>query len=104
MTALTLTSISRRWVRAPARSRLGAWIRSAHFREIEGDYYTLSASPTGDRLYVDRYEGEFGEVVLRSGGRHAGKLELNGALRSADHSLQLGEERSDKYKSTTAYP
>ena len=74
------------------------------FREVDGDYYTLGASPTGDLLYVDRYEGEFGEVVLKPGGRHAGKLELSGALRSADHSLELGDPRDDKHKSAYRIP
>ncbi len=64
-------------------------------RKANGRLYTVKASPTGDKLIVEPYLGDFGFLEVRPGGRNIDKLGASGFLLSEAESLfTMGEYTS----------
>ena len=59
-------------------------------RWSDGKYYTTSTTPTGDKLIVKPYQGEFGLFEIGPGKRNLDKLSMSGSLRSENWSLSVG--------------
>lgn len=64
--------------------------RLASFRLVDGTFYTLSVTPTGDTLKVRRYRGDLGLVQLTPGGGTISEAEMSGSLRSASTTVPVG--------------
>jgi len=61
-------------------------------RVVDGQLYNISATPTGDRLFVKPYRGDFGVLEVAPGGRDIKSLCATGILISDnDRLLQVGE-------------
>lgn len=60
-------------------------------REVEGQFYTTTTTPLGDRLIVTPYDGEFGVLEVTAGGRDIDKLQVSGSLRSKDVAVPVGQ-------------
>jgi hypothetical protein len=60
------------------------------YRFVEGKYYTISATPIGDKLFVKPYTGELGIIKLGSGGREFKEMTFNGSLRSPASAVAIG--------------
>jgi hypothetical protein len=87
-TGLYLTPVQGQQDRA--ESWWGAEQLSA-MRLVDGNYYTTSVTPTGDRLTVHRYQGDFGTFRLGSAQRDLKKLSMRGSLRSATTAVAVGD-------------
>jgi hypothetical protein len=68
--------------------RLGAYRRSG------GKFYTLAATPLGDKLFVKPYDGELGVFQVGAGGRKITGLKLTGSLDTKTHAVAIGEIKS----------
>jgi hypothetical protein len=66
-------------------TRLGA------MRWVGGRFYTLRASPSGDKLFVEPYQGEFGAFRIGPGSRNLEKLAMSGTLCSPTASVMVGK-------------
>jgi hypothetical protein len=87
VTALYLTPVQ-------GRDREEHWWGAEHLfamRLVDGDYYTTSVTPTGDKLTVKRYEGDFGTFRLGPAHRDLKKLSMTGSLRSATAAVAVGD-------------
>jgi hypothetical protein len=60
-------------------------------RSVDDKYYCTSTTPTGDRLFVKQYDGEFGLFRIGPGGRDIEKPGVSGSLRSETAALALGK-------------
>jgi hypothetical protein len=60
-------------------------------READGEFYTLSATPSGDELTVRPYRGDCGVLEVSAGKREIKELGIAGLLRSKDSMLPLGD-------------
>jgi len=80
--------------KAEARSVWGGeWL--SMMRKADGQLYTIKASPTGDKLFVEPYQGDYGFFEVGPGGRNIDKLGASGLLLSEGESLfTLGEVAS----------
>jgi hypothetical protein len=54
-----------------------------------GTYYRLAATPSGDTLFVWPYQGPFGVLELKAGGRNIQSLSFSGSLSSKDATVDL---------------
>jgi hypothetical protein len=61
------------------------------FRWIDGQLATLSASPTGDKLTLQPYQGDTGILEVGPGGRTITDLGVTGTLVSKQGAVPLGE-------------
>jgi len=59
-------------------------------RQLEGELYTFSATPSGDQLTLRPYAGDCGVFEVSAGGRELKKLGVAGILRSKDSMFPLG--------------
>ena len=61
-------------------------------RQVDGKYYTTSASPAGDKLFVRPYEGDLGVFEIGLGARdiETEKLGISGSLRSKSTAVRVG--------------
>jgi hypothetical protein len=62
-------------------------------RQIDGQWTVTSASPTGDRLTIAPYRGDFGVLEIGSGGRAITELGIVGTLASRTTMVALGDPR-----------
>jgi hypothetical protein len=60
-------------------------------REANGDFYTISATPSGDKLTVRPYGGERGVLEVSKGKRDVKEVGLTGLLQAKGSYLPLGE-------------
>jgi hypothetical protein len=62
-------------------------------RLVDGKYYSLAASPAGDKLFVEEYDGGLGVFQIGSGKRDVqGGFNISGALRASDmRTLPVGQ-------------
>jgi len=58
-------------------------------READGQFYTVSTTPTGDKLYVRPYRGEFGVFAVGPGKRDVKEIGVGGSIRSAGLAVPL---------------
>lgn len=61
------------------------------FRFIDGMYYTVSATPTGDKLFVKPYTGELGTLRIGPGPRNIKNFTAAGSLTSPAAAVQIGK-------------
>ncbi|MGE5610581.1 MAG: hypothetical protein ACM359_15130 [Bacillota bacterium] len=59
-------------------------------REVDGQFYTLSASPLGEKLTVEPYRGELGTFAVGAGGRDIKNLGMSGSLRTTVSAVGIG--------------
>lgn len=64
-------------------------------RLVDGQYYTTSTTPLGDRLIVSAYQGEFGILRIGPGDRSLDRVSIRGSLDSPTTSLAVGEVSDD---------
>ena len=60
-------------------------------READGEFYSISASPTGDRLFVRPYSGDRGVLEVSAGKRDIKEMGLAGILQFKGGMLPLGD-------------
>ena len=76
------------------KSRRPSWRGSNQLRAIHkigGTYYRFSATPSGDKLIVRPYDGDFGTFKLGSGWRLVFNKQMSGSLLSKDAALAVGK-------------
>ncbi len=61
------------------------------FRLVDGRFYTICATPTGDTLMVRRYRGDVGVLRLDRGARQIEGLSIRGSLRSKAAIVPVGK-------------
>ncbi len=59
---------------------------------VDGQLYTIAATPLGDKLTVTPYRGEFGLFEIGPGGRNLKDMALHGSLRSLTTAVGVGPE------------
>ncbi|MBN2133344.1 MAG: hypothetical protein JW741_27850 [Sedimentisphaerales bacterium] len=67
----------------------GSQLKALH--RTLGTYYRLSATPSGDRLFVWPYQGPFGVLEIKAGQRNVRKVSATGTLVSKDMAISLTE-------------
>ncbi len=65
-------------------------------RQVDGKYYTTSTTPTGDKIIIKPYRGEFGILEIGPGERdlEVDKLGISGSLMSQDAAVAVGTPSS----------
>ena len=65
-------------------------------QRVDGELYTIAASPLGDKLTVKPYRGDFGIFTVGPGGRKIEEKDIfiSGSLRSKTAEIGFGPERS----------
>jgi hypothetical protein len=58
--------------------------------QIDGQLYTFSATPLGDKLIVKPYRGDYGILKIGPGGRDIKDLSISGSLRSENMDVGFG--------------
>ena len=58
--------------------------------KIDQTYYRFSATPAGNKLMVQPYEGDFGTFEVGPGGRDISKMGIRGSLLSRDIAVAVG--------------
>lgn len=61
------------------------------FRFVDGKYYTTSATPVGDKLFVKPYTGELGTLRIGPGPRDIKNFTALGSLTSLESAVQVGK-------------
>lgn len=61
------------------------------FRLVDGRFYTISTTPTGDTLMVRRYRGQLGIFRIDPGNRPLDEVAVRGSLRSDRGNVPVGE-------------
>jgi hypothetical protein len=61
------------------------------FRLIDDKYYTFSAAPMGDKLFVKPYTGELGTLKIGMGSRNIKNFSAAGSLTSQTSAVQIGK-------------
>ena len=64
-------------------------------RWVDGRFYTVTATPTGDKLTVRPYLGDFGVLTVGPGPRKIEKLAVGGEVNSANMIFPLGTLSAD---------
>jgi hypothetical protein len=74
-------------------------------QQVDGQLYTITATPLGDKLTVTPYRGDFGVFEIGPGGRNIKDIALQGSLRSLTKAVGVGPEptrfAADKKKART---
>jgi hypothetical protein len=60
------------------------------YRYVGGQYFTISATPIGDKLFVKPYTGKLGVFKIGPGGRDIKDMTASGSLYSPDHAVAIG--------------
>lgn len=63
---------------------------------INGKYYGFGATPIGDKLFVRPHEGALGEFKISAGERDVEKASIQGTLRTAKHTVPIGEIKNSR--------
>lgn len=59
-------------------------------RVADGQYYTTTMTPLGDKMIVTRYQGDFGLLKIGPGDRKLDKLSIQGSLETRSTALAVG--------------
>jgi hypothetical protein len=82
-------------VDGPKPTRSSNWMNAlSNIREVDGEFYTISATPSGDKLTVRPVGGDRGEFELSSGKKDVKPLGMIGILRVKNSMLLLGDMSS----------
>jgi hypothetical protein len=76
--------------KSPPRWWGGYNLQAIHF--IGGKFYRFSATPTGDKLFAQPYEGALGTFEIGAGGRDINGVSMRGSLRSKNTAVAVGGE------------
>ncbi|MGO9114564.1 MAG: hypothetical protein ACLP9L_35560 [Thermoguttaceae bacterium] len=68
--------------------------RLSTIQRVDGELYTISSTPLGDKLKVKPYRGDLGLLQIGPGGRTIKDMAFSGSLRSATAALAVGMEAS----------
>ena len=99
-TSLSLTAVGGNWSwssSGPASEDLNT------MRCLNGKYYTTSATPAGDKLFVKRYDGEMGEFRVGPGSRDIRGFGFSGELRAEGRTVLVGERLTVGTESPESY-
>ena len=99
-TSLSLTAVGgdrSRFSSGPSSEMLNT------MRVADGTYYTTSATPAGDKLFVKRYDGELGEFRIGPGDRDIEGFSFTGEFRSEERTLPVGERSADGTESPGSF-
>ena len=66
-------------------------------QELDGVLYRITSTPSGDKLTVAPYQGDFGTVTIDAGGRQVDKLGLGGMLMSDQWAMVMMGSASDPF-------
>jgi hypothetical protein len=66
------------------------------FRFIDGKYYTFSATPIGDKLFVKPYRGELGTLKIGPGPRDIRDCSAEGSITSPMSAVRIGKTEVGK--------
>jgi len=72
------------------------WDELDDFRLVDGKYYTFSATPIGDKLFVKPYTGELGTLKIGPGSRDIKNFTAEGSLTSQTSAVQIGKTETGK--------
>jgi len=75
-----------------------SWVGDDHvcgLREADGQIYTVSTTPSGDRLTVRPYRGDFGVFAVGPGKRDLKELYVAGSITSRDLAVPLDRRFAD---------
>ena len=61
-------------------------------RRVDGQLYPLSTTPTGDKLFVKPYRGDYGVLEIGPGGRDIKEMSMQGSLRSETAAVGVGRQ------------
>jgi hypothetical protein len=64
-------------------------------RKVDGDLYSITASPLGDKLIVKPYRGDYGVFKIGPGGRDIKDLKCRGSLESKTALIEEMEQRAE---------
>jgi hypothetical protein len=79
------------------RARWSSWsIYRGEMRSLDDQPYTISTTPTGDKLFVKPYRGDFGVLEVGPGDRKITKFGLAGTVYSDNYALTAISERKDE--------
>lgn len=63
----------------------------AGLRSVDGKHYTISTTPSGDKLIVKPYQGAYGRLEIGPGPRVLDEIGISGSLRSRAMVLPVGD-------------
>jgi len=66
------------------------------FRFVDGKYYTISATPIGDKLFVQPYTGELGTLKIGPGPRNIKDFTVQGSITSQTSAVPIGKTEKGK--------
>ena len=66
------------------------------FRFVDGKYYTISATPVGDKLFVKPYTGELGTLKIGPGSRDIKDFTAEGYITSQTSAVPIGKPEAGK--------
>jgi hypothetical protein len=78
-----------------AGARSSSWYGGDQLMALQhsGDtYYRLSATPSGDKLFVWPYRGPFGVLQIKAGKRNVTRVTASGSVGSKDTAFSLAEQ------------
>lgn len=73
-------------------------------RCVDGQWYSFTASASGDELTVHRYAGDLGVLRFGPGNRDIKNVAGYGSLEACDHTVRVARPRNDEGETTTAPP
>jgi hypothetical protein len=77
-----------------SQDRMESWGFDSEFlmalQRVDGELYSISASPLGDKLTVKPYRGDYGVFMVGPGKRDIKDISVQGSLRSKTTSLGFG--------------
>jgi hypothetical protein len=72
------------------------------FHFVDGKFYSISATPLGDKLFVKAYSGELGTFKLGSSYRDIKDVAVQGSLRSPQSAVAIGKTEANNPQSIEA--
>lgn len=79
-------------VDGPKRLKSSSWMNMlGTIREADGEFYTISASPAGDQLFVRPCDGDRGVLEVSAGKRDIKEMGLTGLLQCKGSMFVLGD-------------
>ena len=87
------------YIMEPGKKLSGTWFGAdelSALRFVDGKYYTISATPIGDELFVKPYTGELGTLKIEPGPRDIKYFTAAGSLTSPTAAVQIGKTEAGK--------
>jgi hypothetical protein len=88
-----------------ARARVSTWwVELGAMRGLDGQLYKISATPTGDKLFVKPYRGDFGTLRVGSGGRDLKGFGVGGIFFSDSLGILMFGAEDEKFPAERRLP